>query len=98
MAFRIPTESELLRHKRELERVIAEDAFSCTTTLARKYLRLVEDALTRPADFEGWFGTYARTIESIVKDADIQARLNRMARLTDEERDELERGRMGVAA
>lgn len=75
--------SLLRTYKRDLERVIREDAFVCTTNMARNWLSAVNAALARPID-DGPYGTAGTwgvnglgpLIEGIIREAEIHKRLN----------------------
>lgn len=58
--------------KSELERVIAENSFTCTTAEARGWLAKIEMALARPNDFRGFVGEngWAPGIRACIEQAD----------------------------
>lgn len=63
----------LLDHQRNLRRVIAENAFSCTTRMARRYLARVNSDLAKPMPglTAGKWGAngYAPAVADVVAEA-----------------------------
>jgi len=71
----------LLKHKRALEKVVQEDAFSCTTAKAKRYLLAINSALSKPHQWDivpGKWGPngYGPAIADIVSEAELHKRLN----------------------
>ncbi len=74
--------TDLAATKRELERVIRENAFPCTTAEARHFLARVKAAIARPEDWRGFMGENgdAPAIRAVIEQADWHARQAKNAR------------------